>query len=199
MPWKNGGGETVEIAVSPSDASVSSFDWRISMARVVVAGPFSAFEGIDRSLVVLIGQGMRLTGGAGAGNVETVLRPDSEPCVFSGDIPIFAELVDGLPVTDFNVMTRRSRYRHHLEKKNVVKATRVSGEVVILYCISGQFICRNQEEPDISVCVSSGQALAADSTIAGKYSQAALQIESADGEQCQVLAVQIYSNDTPNG
>ena len=28
MPWKNGGGETVEIAVSPEGAALSDFDWR---------------------------------------------------------------------------------------------------------------------------------------------------------------------------
>lgn len=32
MPWKNGKGETVEIAVFPEGASVDTFDWRISMA-----------------------------------------------------------------------------------------------------------------------------------------------------------------------
>ena len=34
MPWKNGGGETTEIAVFPEHAGLSDFDWRVSMARV---------------------------------------------------------------------------------------------------------------------------------------------------------------------
>ncbi|MDP1908248.1 MAG: HutD family protein, partial [Hyphomicrobium sp.] len=32
MPWKNGGGETTEIAISPEGAALDSFDWRVSMA-----------------------------------------------------------------------------------------------------------------------------------------------------------------------
>ena len=51
MPWKNGGGETAEIAVSPPGAALDDFDWRLSMARVETDGPFSAFPGIDRTLV----------------------------------------------------------------------------------------------------------------------------------------------------
>lgn len=45
MPWKNGGGETVEIAIFPADASVETFEWRISMATVANDGPFSIFPG----------------------------------------------------------------------------------------------------------------------------------------------------------
>ena len=43
MPWKNGGGETTEIAVSPEAAGLDRFDWRVSMARVARNGPFSEF------------------------------------------------------------------------------------------------------------------------------------------------------------
>ena len=34
MPWKNGGGETIEMMVSPAGASFDTFDWRVSMAYV---------------------------------------------------------------------------------------------------------------------------------------------------------------------
>jgi environmental stress-induced protein Ves len=47
MPWKNGGGETTEIAVFPDGAGLSDFDWRVSMARVDGDGPFSSFPGIE--------------------------------------------------------------------------------------------------------------------------------------------------------
>jgi len=50
MPWKNGGGETVEIAISPQGAGLADFDWRVSMATVASDGPFSVFPGIDRTL-----------------------------------------------------------------------------------------------------------------------------------------------------
>ena len=59
MPWKNGGGETVEIAISPADAGLDGFDWRLSMATVATDGPFSVFPGIDRSLAVIRGAGIQ--------------------------------------------------------------------------------------------------------------------------------------------
>ena len=60
MPWKNGGGETVEIAVSPEGAGLGDFDWRVSMARVEADGLFSVFPGVDRTLSILEGEGMVL-------------------------------------------------------------------------------------------------------------------------------------------
>ena len=52
--WKNGHGETREIAssaVSIGSASVSSPpDWRISMATVTEDAPFSRFPGVVRTL-----------------------------------------------------------------------------------------------------------------------------------------------------
>src|SRR5690348_16103916 len=60
MPWKNGGGETVEVTIAPEGASLDAFDWRVSMARVASSGPFSRFPGVDRTLAVLAGGGMRL-------------------------------------------------------------------------------------------------------------------------------------------
>ena len=50
MPWKNGGGETVEVIVHPEGASLSDFGWRVSMASVASDGPFSVFPDIDRTL-----------------------------------------------------------------------------------------------------------------------------------------------------
>ena len=53
MPWKNGGGETLELAIAPAGAGLEDFAWRISSARVGAAGPFSACAGVDRSLALL--------------------------------------------------------------------------------------------------------------------------------------------------
>ena len=60
MPWKNGGGETIEIAVSPEGATLDAFDWRVSMARVERPGPFSVFIGVDRTLALLDGEALAL-------------------------------------------------------------------------------------------------------------------------------------------
>lgn len=112
MPWKNGGGETVEIAVFPPDASVDDFDWRISMATVANDGPFSIFTGIDRTLSILDGNGMSLTVD---GQEAVLLTCASPPLAFAADVTVAAKLLDG-PITDLNVMTRRGRYRHSVER-----------------------------------------------------------------------------------
>src|SRR5436853_5944959 len=53
--WKNGGGRTTEIAAYPPDAGLEHFAWRASIADIERSGPFSAFAGIDRTLVLLQG------------------------------------------------------------------------------------------------------------------------------------------------
>jgi len=110
MPWKNGGGETVEIAISPAGASLDDFDWRVSMARVASSGPFSRFPGVDRTLAVLAGSGIRLRI---AERGIVLLGRDAPPFAFSGDETATAELING-PIDDFNVMTRRATCRHRL-------------------------------------------------------------------------------------
>ena len=40
MRWKNGLGETAQIAISPDGAALDGFEWRISMAHVEADGPF---------------------------------------------------------------------------------------------------------------------------------------------------------------
>ncbi|MET0257435.1 MAG: HutD family protein [Methylobacterium sp.] len=110
MPWKNGGGETIEIAVHPPGAGLSGFDWRISMASVVADGPFSRFEGIDRTLAILAGRGMDLEiDGMG----QQSLTAGSAPLAFPADAPTHARLHDGA-ITDLNVMTRRGVCAHRV-------------------------------------------------------------------------------------
>lgn len=106
-PWKNGGGETAEIAVSPPGASFETFDWRISTAIVSASGPFSGFPGVDRALTVLEGGAMTLT----VGEDDYRLDAASEPFVFAGDLPASARLTDAA-LLDFNVMVRRPLRAH---------------------------------------------------------------------------------------
>ncbi|KUM24534.1 HutD-family protein [Mesorhizobium loti] len=121
MPWKNGGGTTTEIAVSPHGAGLDDFDWRISMARVETSGPFSSFAGIDRTLSVLEGDGIVLDI---AGRPAARLTAASAPLSFPGDVATGATLIGG-PITDLNVMTRRGRMRHTVERLSLSGAMRI--------------------------------------------------------------------------
>ncbi|MDV4178348.1 HutD family protein [Rhizobium brockwellii] len=115
MPWKNGKGETVEIAVFPPGASINDFDWRVSMATVAEDGPFSIFPGIDRTLAILDGNGMVLDV---EGSTGVLLTTASDPLAFAADIPVAARLQDGA-ITDLNVMTRRDGLTHTLIRIDV--------------------------------------------------------------------------------
>jgi hypothetical protein len=104
MPWKNGGGVTYEIAVAPAGSDWSAFAWRVSLAEVNEDGPFSPFPGVDRTLVVLEGNGVRLSG---VGPLAVELRCHDR-ADFAGEAAVDCALIDG-PVRDLNVMTRRGR------------------------------------------------------------------------------------------
>ena len=106
MPWKNGGGRTTEIAAFPPGATLDTFLWRVSLADVASDGPFSPFPGVDRTIVLLDGAGMRLRTGPRDLELTTPFAPHD----FSGDEAIDCTLLAG-PVRDFNVMFRRGRAR----------------------------------------------------------------------------------------
>jgi environmental stress-induced protein Ves len=130
MRWKNGGGETIEIMVSPPDSSLDDFHWRVSMAHVASAGPFSHFAGIDRSLAVIAGDGVALALG---GRGEVRLTGDTPPYAFPGDLPVDAGLLGGA-IDDLNVMSRRGRYRHLLSRVRVAGTTMLPrhGDIMIV-------------------------------------------------------------------
>ena len=111
MPWKNGKGETVEIAVFPEGAGLADFGWRLSMARVDEPGPFSCFENIDRTLAIVEGAGLRLFVD---GDILTVSEK-GPAAVFPGDARIVSDLFEGA-VTDLNLMTRRGRFRGRISR-----------------------------------------------------------------------------------
>ncbi|MCX4574361.1 HutD family protein [Streptomyces sp. NBC_01571] len=102
VPWKNGGGVTREIAAWPEDAGMDDFRWRVSLADVGADGPFSSFDGVDRTLTMAEGAGMDLTVGGEHHRVDTPFVPRS----FPGDLPTGCRLLAG-PVVNLNVMWRR--------------------------------------------------------------------------------------------
>jgi uncharacterized protein len=145
MKWKNGGGETAEIAIGPAGAGLNDFDWRVSMARVGFDGPFSAFPGVDRTLTVLEGEGLRL---AVEGQEPVGLTPASAPFSFRADLQAAARLLAG-PVTDLNVMTRRGRYHHQVWRRRIdgVVEVPLRADVALLFCQNGPVSLTTSEGP----------------------------------------------------
>jgi hypothetical protein len=141
MPWKNGGGVTREIVASPSGAGLDTFAWRVSIADVSADGPFSVFEGVDRVLVLLEGNGVALRGADGQ-----MLRRLDEPFVpfaFHGDDRIVSSLLAG-PSVDFNVMTRRGVA---VADVRIVRASEAleSFESGVLFAMRGRWLVNSRE------------------------------------------------------
>jgi environmental stress-induced protein Ves len=109
MPWKNGGGTTTELFAAGS--APDGFDWRVSIATVASDGPFSRFEGYDRHIACIEGEGFDLRGGP-AGDIAVL--PDLVPRRFSGDWHIVGRLRSGV-CRDFNLIARRDLYHSSLE------------------------------------------------------------------------------------
>ena len=128
-PWKNGGGATCEIACWPPGAGLSDFGWRVSIATIAAAGPFSVFDGVDRIIMLLAGDGVALR--SADGRVDHRLDTPCQPFAFSGDAAIDCTLLGG-PSSDFNVMTRRGQWRAELRVLDEASAIEAAPHGVLL-------------------------------------------------------------------
>jgi len=106
--WRNGLGWTREIhaAANQSAANPAAGDpwaWRLSIAEIERDAPFSSFPGVERELVLLSGNGLRLRFDDGE---PVLLEPPHGRARFAGERAVTGELLDG-PTQDFNLMWRR--------------------------------------------------------------------------------------------
>jgi environmental stress-induced protein Ves len=115
MRWQNDGGWTTEIARDPAPAA-PDFRWRVSIAEIERDGPFSAFPGVDRELMLLAGNGIELDI-EGRPTLRLVER--LRGVRFDGAARVDCRLLAG-PTRDFNVMTRRDAVRAELIARPLV-------------------------------------------------------------------------------
>lgn len=111
--WKNGAGWTRQIVRVPD---CDDWDWRLSIAEIESDAPFSLFPGIERELVLLQGNGLRLRFGNGA---VTELQPPHGRIRFAGEEALSGELLDGT-THDFNLMWRKERISAELLHRPLV-------------------------------------------------------------------------------
>ena len=134
MRWKNGAGWTSEILRVPD---TDDWDWRLSIAEIETDAPFSAFPGVERELVLLSGNGLRLRFDDGASHE---LLPPHDKLRFAGERNAFGELVDG-PTRDFNLMWRRDAVDARLLHRPLVGTVVLfvdPGETWIVHMLAGQ-------------------------------------------------------------
>ncbi|MHC1481351.1 HutD/Ves family protein [Frateuria aurantia] len=166
--WKNGGGMTREIACEPAGAGLDHFDWRISVAEIAKSGPFSLYEGVDRQLVLLEGEGMHLLPACG---VSQSLEAPMAMAHFAGEMPMYAELRSG-PTRDFNLMLRRGRWHGRIERWAAGVTAGLTADVLLLFCTGAAMTVMSGEHhgcmlhPDDSLLFTAPTALI--SRVAGK-------------------------------
>jgi environmental stress-induced protein Ves len=134
--WRNDRGWTREIHAQRGDGR-DGWDWRLSIAEIEADAPFSAFPGIDRELVLLRGNGLRLRFDDGA---EHLLEPPHGRLRFAGERAVTGELVDG-PTHDFNLMWRREAIAAQLLHRPLVGPMvffAAPGTTWALHLLSGQ-------------------------------------------------------------
>ena len=100
VPWA--GGTSRQIAAGPDP---KNWDWRLSIAEITKAGPFTPMPGMDRIITVVEGELIALT----VNGVEQALEK-YRPFRFSGDSTTSATLPTGA-LKDLNLMTRRGTFK----------------------------------------------------------------------------------------
>jgi len=133
MPWRNGLGTTTEIAVEPG--ADGRFHWRLSIADVAQSGPFSSFDGYDRTIAVVAGAGMRL---AVDGRPTVLIDQGSAPHDFPGDAATDCRLIDG-PIRDFNLIVDRATARGRVVGISAAQSIVLDGGTVLLHALRGGF------------------------------------------------------------
>ncbi len=137
VPWKNGGGVTVDIAgVFPTEseaASWSGMTWRLGRTRIERPGPFSDLSGFDRILTVIEGRGLRLKP---AGEPVIDVREPLRPVRFPGEWAIESELEAG-PVGVLNLMGNRARAEIDLTIVPGAGSVSVAADTAVVYAPLG--------------------------------------------------------------
>lgn len=132
-PWKNGMGRTRELAVHPAGAGMDDFLWRVSVAEVDSAAPFSVFPGIDRYIALLEGAGFSMA--LDDGRTHALTTPFA-PFAFPGEAGVNVALHGG-PTRDFNLMLRRSHVQGELVVWDEPGRQVVDDAVALIYCAQG--------------------------------------------------------------
>lgn len=121
QPWRNGGGETAEIALCPGAGE--DFLWRLSLATITRSGPFSTFPGVSRIFTLVEGGPVSLQ----VGDAETEVVEVGDGLKFPGDAPVRADVV-AVPSTALNIMYRSDATRARIRRMSCIGPTRIREE-----------------------------------------------------------------------
>ncbi|MBG6059373.1 environmental stress-induced protein Ves [Cryobacterium sp. MP_M5] len=135
--WRNGGGTTAEVIVRGDHRSPGAdpgFDWRVSIATVERDGDFSPYPGVDRWLMPLSADGLRLVEEG-----ELVPVGQHEVRAFPGERAVTSLGVTE-PTLDLNLMVRRGGTTGSLcaaEVAGRAELTTAAGEELVILVLHG--------------------------------------------------------------
>ncbi|KAF2071653.1 hypothetical protein CYY_007028 [Polysphondylium violaceum] len=169
MVWKNGKGKSIQVHIEPPNMTLQDpFDWRISSAVIGIAGPFSSFEGYQRTVVILKGNKLSLYHRQKPN--ETINLDYFQPYGFDGGWDTDSEFTIPSPsqkqqqhhqttteeTHDFSVITKQNLYHHtcrilafghHHHHKETICLDSISDRSHIILYNYGSQITVEQENP----------------------------------------------------
>lgn len=157
MPWKNGKGRTNELLRLPHPTDTELFSLRLSIASMKESGPFSHYPGIERTIILLEGQGVVLDF---VDEIKMNLNEPLKPIQFAGEAEIEAKLIGG-PIREYNIMAARDCVEAYVEVfKNVSQVTLGGEEDHFFYVCEGSgSIQTTKIERDQLILLKSGEKL----------------------------------------
>jgi environmental stress-induced protein Ves len=190
-PWRNGGGRTRTVAASSLRGELV---WRISAADIDADGDFSAFDGMDRTAVLMRGEGLalRLTD-------ETLRLPRVGTVVrFPGEVPVRARLA-GAPARLWNVMVRRGLAQVDTQVLGMGSIPVLPGEAqeVVMVVLSGRVQVRALDSRRLLRVLSAGQGLVCSGSRAGLMLVGLAAIDALDEAPCWVRSALQTGGDRP--
>jgi environmental stress-induced protein Ves len=153
IPWKNGQGETTELAIN-ANATLDNFTWRISMASVVEDGLFSDFSGYQRNLILIEGNGINLQHDH---NHIDKLTNILDIATFDGACSTVGSLHAG-DITDFNIITDKEKYAVEVNTYwHKEEITLKSAGLCFIYSLSDGYTLKNSSNE--TTVISAGSLL----------------------------------------
>jgi environmental stress-induced protein Ves len=130
---KDGGATTREIVSWPLHVEPDAFEWSVSIVDITASGPLFNFAGVDRTIMLLDGNAIRLQ----SNRFGEMLAVPHQSFSFDGEASVACTL-HGKLSTNMDLMVRRGQGRAELsilEDTQTLEASRHG----VLMCIEGQW------------------------------------------------------------
>ncbi|MHC1550201.1 HutD/Ves family protein [Phyllobacterium sp. K27] len=182
MSWKNGAGDTREIARKDD---CDGLLWRLSLATVAESGPFSVFPELDRIIVLLEGDPMTLEFEDG----ESLTLNLGMPQRFSCNRPLHAQLSSSRQCRDLNFLFRKDDIDARAESitfSGSMQLRWTGAAVAICFAVSGSvLVSADGENADI---INEGDTLIFNSPVQAEELSLSLEALSPDAQVMLFLA-----------